>query len=364
MMTDNALNSNEKMVVTIQDIAEEVGVSRGTVDRVLNHRGRVSKETEQRVLEVAGRLGYQKSMAGTALAARRKKLQLGFIYIDSPAAAFHRQIYEAAVRKGRELAQYGVTVHSFGLRYFTETELERARKFIVDHPDISGYAIYGSFAGFLRRTREENGMPEVPIVTYNIDIENPDERLCFVGCDYLESGRIACGLTAIINSCAKVLIVSEDPGDIPSGKQRLEGFAREKERYPQMQIAGTIYLQNPVFMDRDQLRRKVRHKLLQDPDIDAVYLMNPSDYSLCDVIHEAAGDRKMTVITNDLVTAEQMQMLRDGRITATITQEPEKQGKKPLEILFRYLTMDRKPEHDWIKTRLSITIRQNLENES
>ena len=72
----------------------------------------------------------------------------------------------------------------------------------------------------------------------------------------------------------------------------------------------------------------------------------------------------MTVITNDLVTAEQMQMLRDGRITATITQEPEKQGKKPLEILFRYLTMDRKPEHDWIKTRLSITIRQNLENES
>ena len=207
-------------------------------------------------------------------------------------------------------------------------------------------------------------MPEVPIVTYNIDIENPDERLCFVGCDYRESGRIACGLTAIINSCARVLIVSEDPGDIPSGKQRLEGFAREKERYPQMQIAGTIYLQNPVFMDRDQLRRKVRHKLLQDPDIDAVYLMNPSDYSLCDVIHEAAGDRKMTVITNDLVTAEQMQMLRDGRITATITQEPEKQGKKPLEILFRYLTMDREPEHDWIKTRLSITIRQNLESES
>lgn len=92
--------------------------------------------------------------------------------------------------------------------------------------------------------------------------------------------------------------------------------------------------------------------------------MNPSDYSLCDVIHEAAGNRKMTVITNDLVTEEQMQMLRDGRITATITQEPEKQGKKPLEILFRYLTMDRKPEHDWIKTRLSITIRQNLESES
>ena len=90
-------------------------------------------------------------------------------------------------------------------------------------------------------------MPEVPIVTYNIDTEKTDERLCFVGCDYQESGRIACGLTAIINSCARVLIVSEDAGNIPSGQQRLEGFEREKKRYPQMQIAGVIYLQNPVL---------------------------------------------------------------------------------------------------------------------
>ena len=37
--------------MTIKEIAALCGVSRGTVDRVLNHRGRVKPETEARVLE-------------------------------------------------------------------------------------------------------------------------------------------------------------------------------------------------------------------------------------------------------------------------------------------------------------------------
>ena len=32
------------MAVTIQQIAEQAGVSRGTVDRALNHRGRINPE--------------------------------------------------------------------------------------------------------------------------------------------------------------------------------------------------------------------------------------------------------------------------------------------------------------------------------
>ena len=36
------------MAVTIKDIAAAVGVSRGTVDRVINHRGGVSEEVAAR----------------------------------------------------------------------------------------------------------------------------------------------------------------------------------------------------------------------------------------------------------------------------------------------------------------------------
>ena len=45
------------MSVTIQQIAEAAGVSRGTVDRALNHRGRISPEVESRIQEIAEQLG-------------------------------------------------------------------------------------------------------------------------------------------------------------------------------------------------------------------------------------------------------------------------------------------------------------------
>ena len=46
-------------MATMKEIAELSGVSRGTVDRVLNHRGIVNAETERKVLEIAKLLDSQ-----------------------------------------------------------------------------------------------------------------------------------------------------------------------------------------------------------------------------------------------------------------------------------------------------------------
>ena len=39
-------------MATIKEIATLAGVSRGTVDRVLNHRGSVNPQTEQKILDI------------------------------------------------------------------------------------------------------------------------------------------------------------------------------------------------------------------------------------------------------------------------------------------------------------------------
>ena len=41
------------MAGTIKEIAEKAGVSRGTVDRALNNRGRVNPEVAERIFEIA-----------------------------------------------------------------------------------------------------------------------------------------------------------------------------------------------------------------------------------------------------------------------------------------------------------------------
>ena len=46
------------MAVTIQQIAEKAGVSRGTVDRALNNRGRINPEVAEMVKKTAEEMGY------------------------------------------------------------------------------------------------------------------------------------------------------------------------------------------------------------------------------------------------------------------------------------------------------------------
>jgi LacI family transcriptional regulator len=50
--------------VTIKDIARIAGVSRGTVDRVINERGNVAEDVEKKIMKIASELGYEKNPHG------------------------------------------------------------------------------------------------------------------------------------------------------------------------------------------------------------------------------------------------------------------------------------------------------------
>ena len=67
------------MSVTLKQIAEIAGVSRGTVDRALHNRGRVSEEVAQRIRKIADDLGYCPNEVGQALAKTRRQIRLGMI---------------------------------------------------------------------------------------------------------------------------------------------------------------------------------------------------------------------------------------------------------------------------------------------
>ena len=70
-------------MATIKEIAAIAGVSRGTVDRVLNNRGSVNPDTARKINEVAKALDYRPNKAGLVLAAQKKKLKLGVILFST-----------------------------------------------------------------------------------------------------------------------------------------------------------------------------------------------------------------------------------------------------------------------------------------
>ena len=61
------------MSVTIQQIAEKAGVSRGTVDRALNNRGRINPEVAEMVKRTAEEMGYVHKARKETEKCRRKE---------------------------------------------------------------------------------------------------------------------------------------------------------------------------------------------------------------------------------------------------------------------------------------------------
>ena len=96
-------------MATIKQIAELAGVSRGTVDRVLNNRGSVNANTAARVREIADKLNYKPNKAGLMLAAQKKNLKIGVILFPD-SNPFFSEVLEGVNAKAKELSAYNFTV--------------------------------------------------------------------------------------------------------------------------------------------------------------------------------------------------------------------------------------------------------------
>lgn len=348
-------------MVTIRDIALEAGVSRGTVDRVLNGRGRVKADKAERIKEIAERMGYQPNIAGRGLAASKKRLKIGFVYIDDEESPYHKVVCAGAKEYAKGLMQYGVEVIFFPFKRQPSKEQGMMGDFRekLGRPEIDGWAILGMMAELLTEVLTELGKEKTPVVMYNIDGEC-DWKLSYVGCDYMQAGRVACGLAALMTGGrGNVCIASFDPGIIPSSVLRIRGFEAEMaEKYPCMQISGKLFLGDSG--EFSELSSKIIAHLEEHQEVNILYLVNPEDYRVCFELSGTPVLDRIEIITNDLVTEKQREMIRKGDIAVTICQEPEKQGRKALEILFNYLALGIKPESDWYKTELSIQIGQNI----
>ena len=342
-------------MATIKQIAELAGVSRGTVDRVLNNRPGVHPETAEEIRRIAAELEYAPNLAGQLLAGRKKTRRLAFLYFDAPQYYFFQDVYLAARRKAEELNSFGIVVNFYPLRDYSAAGFQQVFDQVeADAPDgVATTAMnFSLFNAFHARLTERG----VPFVLYNTE-DCPGKRLCYVGCDYVRAGRVAAGLTALcLGGEGQVAILTHEDSNNQSYRDRMFGFTTElKARYPKVTLLQggepTIFRHNEYA----QVHALVR----AHPELGGLYIVNLGDYSVCQEAHDAAEGRRLNIITNDLVPI-QRKLLRQGAIAATLGQQPEVQGAQSLAILYEYLAFGTIPPEK-VYTELQIYISQNVE---
>ncbi|MDO4323176.1 MAG: LacI family DNA-binding transcriptional regulator [Lachnospiraceae bacterium] len=77
---------NEKKRYTIEDIARELGISKTTVSRAISGKGRISKETTERVMQFIAQHDYRPNVMAKGLAQSRT-YNLGFVLPEEYGAA-------------------------------------------------------------------------------------------------------------------------------------------------------------------------------------------------------------------------------------------------------------------------------------
>lgn len=341
------------MAVTIRQIAAVAGVSRGTVDRVLHDRPGVKPEIARHVRQIAKELGYEPNRAGKILAARKQPIRVG-CFLPSVGNAFFADVIAGFRAAQADYADFGLSLLLEEARgYDPQVHLEAIRRLAEE--GCSALCVSTVDTPEIRACVDELAEAGIPVVAVNTDLTNT-KRLCYVGCDYLQAGRTAAGLLALMTHERLNLLIVTGSMHMKGHNQRMQGFSialREKNvPYRVMDVCESL--------DNDEHAYRVTMEALRlHPETNCIYIVAAGVSGVCRAVVEMGRRKELRVLSHDEIDATR-RFIMDGVIDFTIGQEPWKQGYCSVQTLFDYFMDDKRTVPADVITGTVIKIRENL----
>lgn len=340
------------MSATIEQIALEAGVSRGTVDRVLHNRGRVSPDVTDRVWQAVDKLEY--SIKRRNRRQQQASLPLGVV-TQLGKASFMREVNRGIRRAGEEMRLRGITLLQKESQDVNEEEQLGAIDELVAQ-GIQGLAIMPMDSNRVRlRLRELVEDHDIPVVTFNSDIAGAG-RSCFVGLDNKKSGALAAGLMGMLTGGhGKVLIVTGYFSNNVNN-MRVDGFVAEtRKSYPGLEVLGV----QGSFDDCNEVEAIITKTLDTHPDLAGILVVSGGQAGIPRALSGAALPRKPHVIIYDLLSKTK-QLLLDGTADFLIDQESYVQGYQALHVLADMVQSGVPPKQERQYTNINIRTKYNV----
>lgn len=238
-------------MANIREIAERAQVAPGTVSRVLNNKGYISKETRNKVDQALKELEYVPNELARNLYRNRSNM-IGVILPDIEHPFFWGIIKKLVI----ELKKYDYGVALWTTEYKAEEEkeyLERLKRNAVDAAAVFVPALPGKFYQELGR----------PLVLLDRIVEG----IVYIPIDQEKSGQLA-ARKLYRDGCRHVLtVVGEQSNDIPSFKRHI-AFVNEMQK-----LGGQVKVIREEWKNFGfDYHMKLAEKLLrQEPEADGIY---------------------------------------------------------------------------------------------
>lgn len=339
-------------MVTIKEIADLCGVSRGTVDRVLNNRGNVKAEKKALILKVAKEMSYTPNPAGKALAARKLKPTVAVV-MPSVDIVFFDTILEAMKKSAASYAMYGMQVEwHLSKGYDVDEQFKQLSQL---KSKVNGIILMPINDERIRQAIKELTDKGIFVVTINTDIEG-STRNCYVGTDYFNGGCTAGALLQLLYKKPLHIGITLGSLQILGHRQRLDGFRHILSDNLEAEILGIVEDQDDEVISYEKNLAMLR----AHPEINALFAATSGGiYGACRAIMACQPKHEMTVVVFDNLPTT-VELMEQGIIQATIYQHPRRQGQIAMQVIFDYLVNGKAPEKEMYILTNEIRIKENV----
>lgn len=341
------------MAVTIQQIAEAAGVSRGTVDRALHQRGRIDPVVAEKIQKTARDLGYvQKERKKRSQMPKRK---IGVV-TQLSGADFMQPVHEGIMKAKQELEEIGFEVLLCECESVEEKDQLRAVE-ELEQAGVQGLALMPVDGEKIRRRLNILGREkQIPVITFNSDIVGT-ERCCFVGMDNKKSGYAAAELLEkLTRGNGKILVVT---GYFSSevNNSRVDGFVEMLRHHaPALEIAGV----QASFNRESEVERIIENAMMNISGISGIFVVSGGQKGILKAFEKLGlKDHRPYVVIYD-ETPDNKELLKDGTADFLIDQNGFEQGYRPLRLLADMLLHGIKPAEEYIYTGIDIKTKYNI----
>lgn len=302
---------------TIKDIALMAGVSKGTVDRVLHKRGKVSPDALEKVTEVLAKINYEPNLIARNLK-NNKISRICVILPDPKIDPYWAPCLEGIAEALDEFRAFNLTVET---HYFDPESTSSFLKINQQVLELSPDAVLLAPFFYKETIKVASKYEELGIIvaTFNNQVES-DGIKSFVGQDLFKSGRVAAKLLDLLSSNNQIAIIHIDESfkNASHMQEKEKGFRSyfDEKTTIQSQII-TLKLKSLDF------EANFEQFLNENSDLTGVFVTTSKVYQIAKLVQKLKKN-KIGIIGYDLID-DNISFVKEGTIDFLIHQNPKRQ---------------------------------------
>lgn len=315
------------------DIAKKANVSIGTVDRVVNKRGKVAAKTEKKILEILKEFDYHPNLMASSLSSK-KKTKFAVLMPKPQGEDYWNKILTGIETSEKTLIEYGIEIKKFLYNQDDDIQFTEMTVKIMECAcnGILLAPIFHKETKLFVNLLEERNIPYV-FIDSMIDDTHP---LCHISQNDFQSGVLAAKLlNGNLNKGDELLSISHvtHTDYFDHMQDRLNGFKSYFDTMSEnKRVIHTLQIVNPKY---EKIAILLEEQLTRAPKIKGIFIDNSKAYWVARYLNEKSLS-SIKLVGFDLIE-QNVKYIENETIDFILFDFAENQGKMGLKVLFDYV---------------------------